>query len=158
MGGSTALLLIILVIVLSIGTIGLAVLVVRLHKKLTLFMTGKDGQSLEMTLADLINQTATIEERLEAHQAGLEYIDSRVKRSLRGYSLVRYNAYGDAGGEQSFASGLLDEHGNGYVLSVITNRNHVGVYAKKVTNKKPDTPLTDEEQQSLTLAISNTSN
>lgn len=152
MGGSTTLLLVILIIVLSIGTISLAVLLVRLQKKLAHFMLGSDANTLESVLEQLVTKTNTIEEVLETHQEGLEYIDSRVKRSIRGYSLVRYNAYNDAGGEQSFASGLLDEYGDGYVLSVITNRNHVGVYAKKVLAFTPEAPLTEEEQAALTAA------
>jgi len=115
-------------------------------------MNGKDGANLEETLSDLTDKVNGLEETLQAHKEGLEYIDARVKRSIRGYSLVRYNAYDDAGGEQSFASGLLDEHGDGYILSVITNRNHVGVYAKKVQDGKADLSLTQEEQQALTEA------
>jgi hypothetical protein len=115
-------------------------------------MNGKDGANLEDTLLDLTQKVSGIEDTLEAHKEGLEYIDSRVKRSIRGYSLVRYNAYDNAGGEQSFASGLLDEFGDGYVLSVITNRNHVGVYAKKIIAGKPETSLTNEEADALTQA------
>src|SRR6201999_4558855 len=115
--------------------------VMQLQKKLRVFMNGKDGSNLEETLSDLTNTVANIQETLEAHKEGLEYIDSRVKRSIRGYSLIKYDAYDNAGGEQSFASGLLDEHGDGFVLSVITNRNHVGVYAKKVANGKAETSL-----------------
>lgn len=132
---------------------GIAIfLVLRLQKKLRIFMNGKDGNSLEATLQDLTEKVAGLENTLKAHKEGLEFIDSRVKRSIRGYSLVRYNAYDNAGGEQSFASGLLDEHGDGYVLSVITNRSHVGVYAKKVIEGRAETSLTHEEQDALTQA------
>lgn len=135
------------------GAIGTTIfLVLRLQKKLRIFMNGKDGNNLEATLLDLTEKAAGLETTLRAHKEGLEFIDGRVKRSIRGYSLVRYNAYDDAGGEQSFASGLLDEHGDGYILSVITNRNHVGVYAKKVREGKAETSLTHEEQEALTEA------
>jgi hypothetical protein len=115
-------------------------------------MNGKDGANLETTLFELTGKVSGLEETLQSHKEGLEYIDARVKRSIRGYSLVRYNAYDDAGGEQSFASGLLDEYGDGYILSVITNRNHVGVYAKKVAGGNAETALTTEEQEALTEA------
>lgn len=115
-------------------------------------MNGNNGANLETTLAALTDNVANIEQTLEAHKEGLEYIDARVKRSIRGYSLVRYDAYDNAGGEQSFASGLLDEYGDGYILSVITNRNHVGVYAKKIAAGKAETSLTAEEQDALTQA------
>jgi hypothetical protein len=152
MGQSIAPIAIGIVIVLAIAVGVLIFLVVTLQKKLRIFMSGKDGANLEATLSDLTDKVAGVEQTLQAHKEGLEYIDARVKRSIRGYSLVRYNAYDDAGGEQSFASGLLDEHGDGYVLSVITNRNHVGVYAKKVSGGKPDTSLTSEEEDALNEA------
>ncbi len=152
MGTSIPLITFLLAIALVIATGILTFYVVQLQKKLRIFMTGKDGANLETTLTILTERVDGVEETLQAHKEGLEYIDARVKRSIRGYSLVRYNAYDDAGGEQSFASGLLDEHGDGYILSVITNRNHVGVYAKKVTTGKADVSLTPEEQQALTEA------
>ncbi len=152
MGDSIPLITFVIVIILAIGGGILTFLVVQLQKKLRIFMNGKDGANLETTLSELAANVAGLEETLQAHKEGLEYIDARVKRSIRGYSLVRYNAYEDAGGEQSFASGLLDEHGDGYILSVITNRNHVGVYAKKVAAGKPETVLTAEEQQALNEA------
>ncbi len=152
MGQSIAPILIGVVIVLIIAVGVLIYLVVTLQKKLRIFMNGKDGANLETTLSDLTSSVSDIQQTLGAHKEGLEFIDSRVKRSIRGYSLIKYDAYDNAGGEQSFASGLLDEYGDGYVLSVITNRNHVGVYAKKVIEGKPETSLTTEEQEALTEA------
>lgn len=137
------------VIVLLGGVLFLVIQIVRLKKKVGMFMQGKDASSLEEVLQLLTQKIDAIEETLKAHKEALEYIDNRVKKSIRGYSLVKYNAYGDAGGEQSFASGLLDEEANGYILSIITNRNHVGVYAKKISEGKPDSSLTDEEALAL---------
>ncbi len=139
--------------VLLVAVIILSVLLWKLHMRLRTFMAGKDAASLEATLAWLTEKSASVDDTLEAHKEALEHIDLRVKRSIRGYSLVRYDAYENGGGEQSFASGLLDEHGDGYILSVITNRNHVGVYAKKVRNRKADSTLTTEEDRALQEAL-----
>jgi hypothetical protein len=152
MGNSIPLIIYGILIILAITVGVLIFLVVGLQKKLRMFMNGKDGANLEHTLSSLTDKVAGIEQTLQAHKEGLEYIDARVKRSIRGYSLVRYNAYDDAGGEQSFASGLLDEYGDGYIHSVITNRNHVGVYAKKINAGTAETSLTTEEQQALNEA------
>ncbi len=142
----------IILALLGAALVVLIVLVVQLRKKLAAFMTGKDGASLEATLAWLTQKAANVDTTLEAHKEALEMIDARVKRSIRGYSLVRYDAYESSGGEQSFASGLIDEHQNGYILSVITNRSHVGVYAKKINRGIPEVSLTTEETDALTAA------
>lgn len=156
MGESTGLIVVIVCSTLAIITAVVLVLLYRLNKKLTIFMSGKDGADLEETLTLLTERTIANERTLSAHKEGLEFIDARVKKSLRGYSLVRYNAYTDGGGEQSFASGLLDERGDGYILSVITNRNHVGLYAKKVVGGTAQQSLTREENEALASAIAQT--
>ena len=68
---------------------------------------------------------------------------------MRGYSLIRYDAYIGAGGAQSFSTGLLDEHADGFILSVVANRNHTGVYAKRINRGVAESSLTEEETQAL---------
>lgn len=150
--GSIPLHLTIAFAILFISILCFFLILMRLRSKLRTFMSGKDGASLEASLAWLTHKAAQVDTTLEAHKDALELIDTRVKRSIRGYSLVRYNAYEHAGGEQSFASGLLDEHGDGYILSVITNRNHVGVYAKKINRGIPEVTLTEQETDALKVA------
>lgn len=150
--GSIPSIVMIIAALFAIALIALLVSVVRMQQKLRSFMAGKDGASLEATLAWLTHKIADIDTTLEVHKEGLEMIDARVKRSIRGYSLVRYDAYESTGGAQSFASGLIDEHEDGYILSVITNRNHVGVYAKKINRGIPEISLTDEETDALNTA------
>ena len=135
--------------VLAICTLALIGITVVLHKRLKTFMTGKDAASLESVLAWLTKKNAEVDDTLQAHKIALEVIDARVKKSVRGYSLVRYDAYEDTGGNQSFASGLLDESGDGFILSVITNRNHVGIYAKPVSRGTALSSLTKEEMLAL---------
>lgn len=152
LGSISSSLLIVILAIVTIALIVLIVLIVRMRRNLATFMTGKDGSSLEATLSWLTHKTASIDTTLSAHKEALEMIDARVKRSIRGYSLLRYDAYESAGGTQSFASGLIDEHQDGYILSVITNRNHVGVYAKKINRGIPEVSLTLEETEALHIA------
>lgn len=152
MGTSLSIFTIVAFIFLIIVLVTLFVLVVQLRIRLREFMSGKDGQSLEATLQWLTEKMARVDGTLDAHREGLEFLDKRVRRSIRGYSLVRYDAYIGAGGAQSFSSGLLDEHGDGYILSVVVGRNHTGVYAKKVIAGIPESSLTDEETEALTAA------
>ncbi|MEI6022521.1 MAG: DUF4446 family protein [bacterium] len=152
MSSSISLLISIASILCILGIIGVGYMVLQQEKKLRSFMIGKDGKSLEATLAWLTEKTARTDDVLAAHKEALDIIDSRVQKSIRGYSLIRYNAFTNDGGEQSFASGFLDEKGNGYVLSVITSRNHTGVYAKQIREFKPQQALTKEESLALAEA------
>ncbi len=122
---------------------------IRLSRKLKRFMLGKSASSLEESLESIIERNSTIEKTLSAHKEALEIINTRLSGSIRGTSLVRYDAFQNSGGAQSFAAGFLDEHGNGFILSVVTNRSHVGVYAKPVAGFVATVELTPEESEAL---------
>lgn len=124
----------------------------KIERKLRTFMQGKDATSLENTLSWLTEKYSYIDDTLKAHKEALEHIDRRVKRSVQAHALVHYDAYEDMGGKQSFVSTLLNESGDGYILSVITHRNTTQSYAKKIIAFDPIQSLTTEEKESLTQA------
>lgn len=149
MASATIPFLFVLTGVLAVATVGLSLAHLKLRRKLTAFMQGNNAASLEESLKHMTDRSAIVEKTLSAHKQALEHLNDRLAKSIRGHSLVRYNAFPDTGGLQSFASGLLDEHGNGFILSVVTSRSHVGIYAKPVTTYKPAVELTTEEAQAL---------
>lgn len=140
----------------DIFTLSLAVIVlilltmqIRLRLKLKKFMIGQSGHSLEEVILKLIDRVKVTENTLGSHKQALEIINHRLSRSIRGHSLIKYDAFEDAGGNQSFAFALIDEHGNGFIISVITNRNHVGIYSKPIENFTSKMDLTPEEKQAI---------
>jgi hypothetical protein len=140
----TSILTIAIGVVVILGIL-LFVYILILKKRISSFMSGKDASSLEESVLNLIKRADDAEKVLSSHANAINIIDKRVKKSVRGYSLVKYDAYQSGAGEQSFASGLIDENQDGYILSVISNRNHVGVYAKNIKAGKSETALTEEE-------------
>jgi len=74
--------------------------------------------------------------------------------ALRNVAVVRYDAFGDMGGRLSFSAALLDEAGDGVVISSIHARGESRTYAKGLVGGKSDTTLTPEEQQALAAARS----
>lgn len=128
----------------------------RLKKKLTSFTKGKDGGSLEETIAWLTKKSAETDETLAQHKQKLNQLNGRLKTSVRGVSLVYYDAYEGIGGKQSFSLAILDENQNGAIVSSIINRNHSAVYAREVHEGTPLQTLTQEEQQVLAEVIKKT--
>ena len=53
-----------------------------------------------------------------------------MRQSLRNVAVVRYDAFGDMGGRLSFSAALLDDIGDGIVLSSINGRGESRTYAK----------------------------
>ena len=72
--------------------------------------------------------------RLEAHRpagpADLAELRRELAGSLRHVAVVRYDAFGDMGGRLSFSAALLDENGDGVVISSIHARGESRTYAK----------------------------
>jgi hypothetical protein len=125
----------------------------KLKKKLISFTKGKDGSSLEEMIAWLTKKTAETDELLTEHKKKLNQLNGRLKTSIRGISLVHYDAYEGIGGKQSFSLAILDENQNGAIVSSIINRNHSAVYAREVREGVSLQTLTEEETQVLAEVI-----
>jgi hypothetical protein len=68
-------------------------------------------------------------------------------------SVVRYDALRDQSGRLSFSVALLDDLGDGVVLSAINGRSETRLYAKGVKDGNSGQPLSPEEQQAVTYAL-----
>src|SRR5438309_2300208 len=63
-------------------------------------------------------------------------------------ALLRYNPYGDTGGDQSFSLALVDGEGSGVVITSLHSRASTRVFAKPVILGKPDKyQLSKEEEE-----------
>ena len=74
--------------------------------------------------------------------------------AVQRFSLVRYDAFEDMGGRLSFSAALLDDHGDGLVITSINGRTETRTYAKPVTNLTSEHNLSDEERHAITEAAS----
>lgn len=72
--------------------------------------------------------------------------------SLKRVALVRYDAFGDIAGRLSFSAALLDDDGDGLVISSIHARSESRTYAKSIENGRSSIELTPEEKQAVAAA------
>lgn len=73
-------------------------------------------------------------------------------RALRHLAVVRYDAFGDMGGHLSWSLALLDDEGDGVVLTAIHGRADTRTYAKNVQRWSSSAQLSPEETEAVTLA------
>jgi len=99
-------------------------------------------QSLETALADL---RALVDRQAEVTARELA-------KSLRFQGLVRYDAYGDMGGSQSWSIALLNEGGTGTVISCLHARDHARVYIKEIVAGASSQRLSPEEERAIAMA------
>lgn len=81
-----------------------------------------------------------------------EDYNNRISTSIRGCATVRYDAFADTGGKQSFATAFITESGSGVIISSIYSRARVTTYAKPIQQFKSTYELSVEENQALTEA------
>jgi hypothetical protein len=72
--------------------------------------------------------------------------------ALRHLAVVRYDAFGDMGGHLSWSLALLDDAGDGVVLTSIHGRSDARTYAKNVTAWSSQQQLSPEEEEAITHA------
>ena len=89
---------------------------------------------------------------------GLRDEVERLRRSAAGAVrqpvVVRYDAFGDMGGRMSWSLALLDEGGNGVVLTSIHGRSEARSYAKALQDWTCEQPLSPEEEKAVEAARS----
>lgn len=102
--------------------------------------------------ADLRRRVAALENHRPAGDADLAALRSALGQALRHVAVVRYDAFGDMGGRLSFSAAVIDDNGDGLVISSIHARGESRTYAKGVVGGASDATLTPEEQQALAAA------
>jgi hypothetical protein len=95
-------------------------------------------------------------ERHIAEVAGLRADVSALRAAQAGavsrVGTVRYDAFRDMGGRLSFSTALLDEHGDGVVLTAINGRTDTRSYAKPISAWDSSHNLSEEERSAIALA------
>ena len=72
--------------------------------------------------------------------------------ALRHLAVVRYDAFNDMGGHLSWSLALLDDGGDGVVLTSIHGRSEARTYAKNISAWTSQQQLSPEEEEAVTHA------
>jgi hypothetical protein len=103
-------------------------------------------------LAELARRNQLLEKEVESLRSRCAALEQKSVKSLSGVGLVRYDAFSDVGGRQSFSLALESEEGTGVVVTAIVGRGDVRVYGKAIENGACPNGLTSEEIQALEQA------
>src|SRR5438874_2605636 len=110
--------------------------------------------------ADLVDFAVSLQGRIDdLHRAvdeiaaGLARVDQRIDGSLAKTALVRYDAYKDAGGQQSATIAMLDSGRSGVVVSAIQGRDYARIYMKELDRGRASVALSPEELEAVERAM-----
>ncbi len=114
--------------------------------------------------AGLIDRQATLQRAMTRLEEGLrdlqslverqgEFTEANLRTALRFQGLVRYDAYRDMGGGQSWSIALLDGNRSGAIVTCLHARDHARVYMKELNDGTPGQRLSPEEERAVALAL-----
>ncbi len=125
----------------------------RLRRDYLVLQDGADRISFVDAAARQVEQIARMRSELNLAERQLETVRRDVAQSLRHIAVVRYDAFRDMGGRMSFSAALLDEAGDGLVLTAIHGRSETRSYSKGVKGGDSDQQLSPEEKQAISFAL-----
>lgn len=124
----------------------------EVDRRLAALTRGAEGDSLEALLSAHVDKVFAVARDLEAVAARTMALEDASRLAISRLGLVRYNPFGDTGGNQSFVIAALDARGDGVILTSLHSRNGTRIYAKGVRGGQPDAALSDEETEALRVA------
>jgi hypothetical protein len=125
----------------------------RLSMRLRAVLGDSNGDRLEKQLREYHAKNKQISDDFTAMTDEHRKLSSIASLSLQKISMVRFNPFGDVGGDQSFSLAMLDGHDSGLIITSIHGRGGTRVYAKPVDLGKSKYSLSAEEKKALSGAM-----
>jgi hypothetical protein len=125
----------------------------RLRRDYTVLQAGDDRDSFVTAAARQVEAVARLRAQLSAVERRVSDLRLDVADALRHVAVVRYDAFRDMGGRMSFSAALLDDAGDGLVITAIHGRSETRSYAKGVKAGDSDQQLSPEERQAIAFAL-----
>jgi hypothetical protein len=104
---------------------------VRHYQKLT---AGVTKENLMKVLQEHFARIEGLEQAAGMIKEDIERIKKEDLTHIQRVGLVRFNPFDEVGGNQSFALALLNDHGDGIVVSSLHSRETTRIYGKPVKN------------------------
>lgn len=129
-----------------------AIWIIVTEKRLKKFFLGKKAKDLEDTISILEQEIAKLNKAKENTEKEIILINTKLKKSIRGLETIRFNPFTDQGSNQSFAIGMLNEEGDGLVISSLYSRERMSIFAKPIKAGTSAYELSSEEKEALKKA------
>lgn len=112
------------------------------------------GENVERLLHTHLRERMEMQDQIKGMQAAIEALEYKMMSAKRFAGLVRYDAFEDVGGAQSFALALYDDRGDGILITSLVGRADCRVYCKPLLRGGSERTLSQEEQRAIQEARS----
>ncbi len=141
-----------------VGVIATIVVGFRLRKvrrEYSILRGDKDDQDVLVAVGRAVRQVEDMSRRVEGLHGEQQVQSSGARRALQKFGIVRYDAFDEMGGRLSFSAALLDDFGDGLVLTSINGRADTRTYVKPITALSSEHNLSEEEREAIAAAVAN---
>jgi hypothetical protein len=125
----------------------------RLRRDYTAALDPSRREDLFQAVRRQVDDLQALRGDLQVVHDNTETLRDMLKDSLSRVAVVRYDAFEDMGGALSFSAALLDELGDGVIVSAINGRTETRTYAKAVRGGTSEHHLSDEEALAIEQAL-----
>ena len=113
------------------------------------FFKGKGGTDLEGVIIAHNEQLHRIISDLRGLEKEYKELAVWHEKTIQKVGFVRFNSFGEKGGDSSFCLAFLDAVDSGVVITSLYGRETQRIYVKKIEKGVSKIPLTEEEKQAI---------
>lgn len=125
----------------------------RMKKQYSVLSAADDRGSFVEVVAANTDEVAALRDDVARLVQELRGTQVELQQAIRHVGIVRYDAFGDMGGRMSFSVALLDDHGNGFVITTIHARSESRSYIKELRGGMAEVTLSPEEATAVGDAV-----
>ena len=131
--------------------LGLSTQLAKVRAKVAVVPQDEDVLGL---LRRVDNDLARIDDTVGGMLPRLAAVEQALPSAISHTGVVSYDAFGDIAGNLSRSIALLDQAGNGIVISLLVGRSETRFFTKRVSERAGVDPLSPEEEAAIDQALS----
>jgi hypothetical protein len=134
-------------------SVALAVRLRKLRREYAVLRGDGAERDIFSALSHSLQRLDALDRRVDNLAQGQLAQAATARHALQRFALVRYDAFEDMGGRLSFSAALLNDHGDGIVITSINGRSETRTYAKPVKGLTSEHNLSEEEREAIAAAL-----
>lgn len=127
----------------------------RLKRKQKKIFRNYDGQNIEKTIIDYMDKIDEVSNKNQELTKKYGEIENKIEKCVQKVGIKRYRAFDNVGSDLSFSLALLDNNNDGIIITSIFGRQESTIYGKPIDMGISRYDLSNEEKETLRMAIAN---
>lgn len=150
------------VFLLSLGGIALLLVLIniillwyshRANKRIDILLEKGKIKDFKDAILSQEKKNSDLAKKIKEAFERIKDLEDLSQKTFQKIGVVRFNPFGDIGGNQSFVIALLDKNNNGIVISSMFANEGNRVYAKSIKKGNSEHALSEEEVEAIKMAI-----